>query len=130
MVFMASSTAAPSTSQDLFAHPRRPGREEDAHDLFEQITAIADELDDNLDDYAPRHQDIRKALPKLIQATERWSSDLKTPPDNEAYNVSRKSPSKPSATSTTPPQSSSKTKRPGSPPTLPPKKTRRHPPQN
>jgi hypothetical protein len=76
--------------QNLFAHPRRPGREEDAHDLFEQITAIADELDDNLDDYAHRHQDIRKALPKLLQATERWSSELKTPPDNEAYNVSRK----------------------------------------
>jgi hypothetical protein len=76
--------------QDLFAHPRRPGREEDAHDLFEQITEIADELDDNLDDYAHRHQDIRKALPKLLQASERWSTELKTPPDNEAYSVSRK----------------------------------------
>ena len=76
--------------QDLFNRPRRPGREEDAHDLFEQFTAVADELDDNLDDYGPHHRDIRKALPKLIEATERWSSALKTPPENEAYNVSRK----------------------------------------
>jgi hypothetical protein len=76
--------------QDLFAHPRKPGREQDTHDLLEQFTAIADELNDNLDDYGPRHRDIRKALPKLVEATERWSSNLKTPPDDEAYNVSRR----------------------------------------
>lgn len=76
--------------QDLFAGPRRPGREQDTHDLLEQFTAIADELDDNLDDYGPRHRDIRKSLPKLIEATERWSSAIKSPPENEAYNVSRR----------------------------------------
>jgi hypothetical protein len=76
--------------QDLFAHPRRPGREQDTHDLIEQFTSIADELGDNLDDYGPRHSDIRKALPKLAQATERWATALKSPPDDEAYAVSRK----------------------------------------
>jgi hypothetical protein len=76
--------------QDLFAHPRSPGREQDTHDLLEQFTAIADELDDNLGDYGPHHRDIRKALPKLLDATERWASNLKSPPDNEAYSVSRK----------------------------------------
>ncbi len=75
---------------DLFAHPRKPGREQDTHDLLEQFTAIADELNDNLDNYGPRHRDIRKSLPKLITATERWASNLKTPPDDDAYNVSRK----------------------------------------
>src|SRR5271170_267588 len=75
---------------DLFAHPRKPGREEDPHDLFEQFTAIADELNDNLDDYGPHHRDIRKALPKLLEATERWSSNLKQPPENAAYDLSRK----------------------------------------
>src|SRR3984957_20883607 len=76
--------------QDLFAHPRKPGREQDTHDLLEQFTAIADELNDNLDDYGPRHRDIRKALPKLLDATERWSSNLKQPPENAAYDLSRK----------------------------------------
>jgi hypothetical protein len=76
--------------QDLFAKPRRPGREQDTHDLFEQFTALTDELSDNLDDYGPRHADLRKALPKILDATERWSSALKAPPDNEAYSVSRK----------------------------------------
>ena len=75
---------------DLFAHPRKPGREEDTHDLLEQFTAIADELDDNLDDYGPHHRDIRKSLPKLLDATERWSSNLKQPPENPVYNLSRK----------------------------------------
>jgi hypothetical protein len=76
--------------QDLFAHPRKPGREQDAHDLMEQFTSIADELNDNLDDYGPHHRDIRKALPKLLDATERWSSNLKQPPENAAYDLSRK----------------------------------------
>lgn len=78
------------TLGDLYAKPRRPGREQDTHDLLEQFTALADELNDNLDDYGPRHRDVRKALPKLIEATERWGTTVRTPPDNDLYNVSRK----------------------------------------
>ena len=76
--------------QDLYAHPRKPGREQDTHDLFEEFTQIADELNDNLDDYDASHRDIRKALPKLLDATERWSSNLKQPPENQAYDLARK----------------------------------------
>jgi len=76
--------------RDLHARPRRPGREQDTHDLLEQFTAITDELSDNLDDYGTRHADLRRALPKIVDATERWSSTLRSPPDDEAYNVSRK----------------------------------------
>jgi hypothetical protein len=90
LLFIKLLDARNKSIQDLFAHPRKPGREQDTHDLLEQFTAIADELNDNLDDYGPRHRDVRKALPKLVEATERWSSNLKTPPDNEAYNVSRR----------------------------------------
>ncbi len=75
---------------DLVAKPRRPGREEDLHDLLEQFTAIADELNDNLDDYGPRHRDLRKQLPKLLEAVDRWNTALKTPPDNDVYAVARK----------------------------------------
>lgn len=76
--------------ESLFAHPRKPGREQDTHDLLEQFTSIADELNDNLDDYGPGHRDIRKALPKLLDATERWASNIKQPPDNATYDLSRK----------------------------------------
>jgi hypothetical protein len=90
MVFIKFLDDRNKDIQTLFAHPRKPGREQDTHDLLEQFTAIADELDDNLDDYGPHHRDIRKALPKLLDATERWSSNLKSPPEDDAYSVSRK----------------------------------------
>jgi hypothetical protein len=90
LIFVKFLDERSNALHELFAHPRRPGREQDAHDLFEQFTSIADELEDNLDDYGTRHSDIRKSLPKLLEATDRWSSTLKSPPDDEAYNVSRK----------------------------------------
>lgn len=90
LVFVKFLDDRSNAIHDLFAHPRRPGREQDTHDLMEQFNAIADELEDNLDDYSHRHSDIRKSLPKLLEATDRWSSTLKSPPDDEAYNVSRK----------------------------------------
>src|SRR5215813_3284620 len=62
MVFIKLIDARVKAIQDLYAKPRRPGREQDTHDLMEQFTALADELNDNLDDYGPRHRDIRKAL--------------------------------------------------------------------
>src|SRR5580704_1823292 len=66
LVFIKLLDTRNKAIQDLFAHPRKPGREEDMHDLLEQFTSIADELNDNLDDYGPHHRDIRKALPKLL----------------------------------------------------------------
>ena len=69
---------------------RQPGREEDIHDLIEQFTSIADDFVDNLEDYSKYHRDVRKVLPKVITATERWGTSLRTPPENEAYSVSRK----------------------------------------
>jgi hypothetical protein len=90
VVFMKLLDERNKSIQDLFAHPRKPGREQDTHDLLEQFTAIADELNDNLDDYDSNHRDIRKVLPKLIDATERWSSNLKQPPENQAYDLARK----------------------------------------
>jgi hypothetical protein len=90
LVFIKLLDIRTKAIQDLFAHPRKPGREQNTHDLLEQFTSIADELNDNLDDYGPNHRDIRKALPKLLDATERWSSNIKQPPENTTYDLSRK----------------------------------------
>ncbi|MCU1223121.1 MAG: hypothetical protein JWQ42_1214 [Edaphobacter sp.] len=90
LLFIKLLDARAKSIEDLYAHPRKPGREQDTHDLLEQFTSIADELADNLDDYGSRHRDVRKSLPKLTDATERWGSQIKSAPDNEAYNVSRK----------------------------------------
>jgi hypothetical protein len=69
---------------------RKPGREEDLHTLMQQITGILDDLDDNLDEYSRHHNDIRKVLPKLVAATERWGTVLKSPPEDQQYSVQRK----------------------------------------
>lgn len=60
------------------------------HDALEQFGAIVDELNDNLDEYSHHHRDVRKVLPKLIESTERWTTALNAPGDNEAYSVVRK----------------------------------------
>jgi hypothetical protein len=57
---------------------------------MEQLAAIADELNDNLDDYNSKHRDVRKALPKLMQATDRWSTSLRAAGEDDRYNVVRK----------------------------------------
>ena len=75
--------------QALASKPRRPGREDDLHEIFQQFASIIDELNDNLDDYGPRHRDLRKQLPKLLEATDRWATALRTPPDSDVYKVSR-----------------------------------------
>jgi hypothetical protein len=90
VLFVKFLDARTKAIQDLYAKPRRPGREQDTHDLLVQFTSIADELADNLDDYGPRHADLRKGLPKVLDAVERWSSALKSPPDEETYSVARK----------------------------------------
>lgn len=90
MVFIKLIDVRIKALQDMYAKPRRPGREQDTHDLFEQFASLSDELSDNLDDYGSRHRDIRKALPKLIEAAERWATAIKSPPDNDVYNVSRR----------------------------------------
>jgi len=78
------------TIRTLVSKPRRPGREQDIHDALEQFISIADSLEDNLNEYETRHRDVRKSLPKLLRAIDRWTSTIKSPADDEAYNVSRK----------------------------------------
>ncbi len=89
LVFVKILDARADRIRELASKPRRPGREDDLHDLFEQFNSILDEFNDNLDDYGPRHYDLRKQLPKLLQATDRWSTAIRSPADNEAYNVAR-----------------------------------------
>ncbi len=60
------------------------------HDVVDQFGAIADELNDNLDEYTKQHRDVRKALPKLIEATDHWTATLRAPEENEAYAVVRR----------------------------------------
>ncbi len=60
------------------------------HDLMDQFASLADELDDNFDDYQQRHWDVRKALRKLIDASAKWQAPFNQPPPDPAYDVTRK----------------------------------------
>lgn len=75
--------------QRVIADARAQGRAEDIHHNMEEITGTVNELEDNLDDYRSGHKDLRKVLPKLITSTERWSSILRQPPDQDKYKVAR-----------------------------------------
>lgn len=72
---------------DLLSGRRHAGFALEMHDLLDQFGAIADEFNDNLDGYGKQHRDLRKVLPKLVQATERWSTSLHAPPADDAYKV-------------------------------------------
>lgn len=77
--------------EGLLAKPRHAGFALDMHDAIEQFSGIADELNDNLDEYNSRHRDVRKVLPKLIGATQRWSTALRTAGDDEGYRIVQRS---------------------------------------
>ena len=75
--------------QRVIADARAQGRAEDIHQNMEEVTGVVNELEDNLDDYRSGHKDLRKVLPKLIASTDRWSSILRQPPDQDKYKVTR-----------------------------------------
>jgi ABC-type transporter Mla subunit MlaD len=76
--------------ETLMSRPHRAGFGEDMHDAIEQFGTIADELNDNLDEYNHNRRDVRKALPKLIAAADRWSTALRAAGDDDKYKVVRK----------------------------------------
>ena len=83
-------TAREKRMTELLAKRRSVEFATEMHELMEQFGAIADELNDNLDEYSAHHRDVRKALPKLLQAVDRWSTTLRSPADNDRYNVARR----------------------------------------
>ena len=90
LAFMAFLDQRTKEIDRLGTGTRRPGREQDIDDQMQQFASIADDLDDNLDEYDKHHRDIRKVLPKLVAAIERWGTALKTPPEHPTYTLARK----------------------------------------
>ncbi|QMV20132.1 hypothetical protein GOB94_01005 [Granulicella sp. 5B5] len=76
--------------EDLLGRPPRPGYALDMHDALDQFGQIADEFNDNLDEWAKNKRDVRKELPKLLKNTERWATVLRSPPANGGYDIVKK----------------------------------------
>ncbi len=74
----------------LMKRGRRPGFVQDMHDELDQFGAIADELNDNLDEFDGKHRDLRKELPRLMLRIERWQTVLRGVGEDDGYNVVRK----------------------------------------
>jgi hypothetical protein len=58
------------------------------HDLLEDFEAVIDELDDNIDDYSARNQDLRKPLKDVVDAETDFLAKLQTlkgAPDEKVY---------------------------------------------
>jgi malate synthase len=76
--------------QAVLADKRAQGRRDDLRQNMDEISGLIDEFEDNLEEYDHAHRDLRKPLPKLIDATLRWESVLKQPADDDSYNLVRK----------------------------------------
>ncbi len=55
-----------------------PDRGQQIHDLLQDFSTLVDEMDDNIDEYANRGQDMRKALPEVIKAETDFQTRLRT----------------------------------------------------
>jgi len=90
MVFVGFVNQRADRVEKLATGKRQPGREEDLHELIQQMGSILDDLADNLDEYSKYHRDVRKALPKLVAASERWGTVLRSVPSDAEYDVALK----------------------------------------
>lgn len=76
--------------QSILIDKRAQGRREDLKQNMDEIAGLIDEFQNNLEDYDHAHRDLRKVLPKLLTAIERWQSVLKQPPVDDTYELTRK----------------------------------------
>lgn len=90
MVFQQIIETRIQRMQAILVDKRAQGRREDLKQNMDEISGLIDEFQDNLEDYDHAHRDLRKPLPKLLTAIERWQSILKQPPVDESYELTRK----------------------------------------
>ena len=60
------------------------------HNLLEEFTRLADELQDNLDTYSESHEDMRKTLRELVDHSGKWEAALHEPKPSLDYDFARK----------------------------------------
>jgi len=76
--------------KDLAGRPRSEQRSQKLDDALQDLTALMDELDGNLDVYSDRKSDIIKALRPLSEAVPRWISIVRALPGESGFDLSRK----------------------------------------
>ncbi len=66
-----------SSLEQLYAETKADSaRNRKIHDLLEDVTALVDELEDNVDTYDERDNDIRKVMPEVVHSLGAWQSSM------------------------------------------------------
>lgn len=68
--------------EQMRANPKTTDRPRQTHDLLEDFLAVYDELNDNIDMYVGRKNDIRKPLKLIIEADTEFQSKLRALKDS------------------------------------------------
>jgi len=68
--------------EQMRANPKTTDRPRQTHDLIEDFLAIYDELNDNIDMYVGRKDDVRKPLKLIIEADTEFQSKLRALKDS------------------------------------------------
>ena len=71
-----------TTLEQMRANPKTTDRPRQTHDLLEDFLAIYDELNDNIDMYVGRKDDIRKPLKLIIEADTEFQAKLRALKDS------------------------------------------------
>jgi len=71
-----------TTLEQMRANPKTTDRPRQTHDLLEDFLAVYDELNDNIDMYVGRKDDIRKSLKLIIEADTEFQSKLRALKDS------------------------------------------------
>ncbi|HUN89298.1 MAG TPA: hypothetical protein VMU28_10930 [Terriglobales bacterium] len=65
------------TVEEALKEPNPKGRGQRVHDSLQDFRELVDELDDNIDDFVQKQQDVRKPLNEVITAEEGYDKRLK-----------------------------------------------------
>jgi hypothetical protein len=68
--------------EQMRANPKASDRSRQTHDMLEDFLAVYDELNDNIDMYVGRKDDIRKPLKLIIEADTEFQSKLRAVKDS------------------------------------------------
>jgi hypothetical protein len=71
-----------TTLEQMRANPKATDRPRQTHDMIEDFLAVYDELNDNIDMYVGRRDDIRKPLKLVIEADTEFQSKLRAVKDS------------------------------------------------
>src|ERR1700683_3001020 len=73
--------------EQMRSNPKTTERGRQTHDMLEDFLAVYDELDDNIDMYVGRKNDIRKPLKSIIEADTEFQSKLRALKDSANTNA-------------------------------------------